>query len=147
MVETLLPPLPLLPAAMPYSVRLEPAARLARIHVTGTLTGEEIASACRETFTHPQWERGFSTLWDARDMRALLLLLEDVAAFAEEVEDVLHLRGPGRTAFVTWDPAVRINAMLLGLKSNVGDGGRESRVFGHIEEAEAWLSAGGEQEE
>lgn len=124
---------------MPYAVRVDPPSRSARILVTGTLTGDEIASACRDTFTHPDWERGFSTLWDARDLRALVLSLEDVTAFADEVEGILHLRGPGRTAIVTWDPAVQINAMLLGLKSNPGDGEREVRVFGRIEEAEVWL--------
>ena len=131
--------LPPLSDPMPYTVSVDPASRRALIVVIGTLTGAEIIAACREVFTHPDWRGGFSTLWDANALRALVLLPDDVASFAAAASELTPLRGDGRSAMVTWDPSVHINALLLCLKSK-GAHDREFRVFGRREAAEAWLA-------
>lgn len=143
---------------MPYALHVSPEARTARIRVEGTLNGAEIIAACRGLVEHEDWRAGYATLWDFRDLRALLLLPADVDAFAAMGEGFAEKRGPGRSAFVTDDPSVHINALLLALKTrgkaDVGaqqipargtmrcSHGREFRVFARIEAAEAWLAEG-----
>lgn len=124
---------------MPYAVSVDSTSRRAVIFVTGTLTGPEIIEACRETFTHADWRSGFSTLWYAHDLCGLVLLPEDVAAFAAAAAELVPLRGDGYSVLVTCDPSVHINALLLCLKSK-GSYDRQFRVFGCVEAADAWLS-------
>ena len=135
---------------MPYVLHVSPEDRTARIRVEGTLNGAEVIAACQELVDHEDWRRGYATLWDFRDLRALLLLPADVDAFAALAGGFAEKRGPGRSAFVTDDPSVHINALLLALKTQKAQvrapgtalcsHGRESRVFARLEAAEAWLA-------
>ena len=124
---------------MPYAVSVDPASRRAIIRVSGTLTGPEIVDACRELFTHRDWRAGFATLWDTNALRGLVLLPEDVTTFSIAAAELTPRRGDGRSAIVTVDPSVHINALLLSLKSK-GPHDREFRVFARVEDAEAWLT-------
>ena len=126
---------------MPYTVHVTPTSRIARIRMAGTVDGTEILAAYREAVAHPRWESGFSTLWDTQDIIALDFLPEHLAAFSAEAKSLSALRGPGRSAIVTTDVAIHINARLLSLKSG-GDAGREVRVFGALSNAETWLAEG-----
>lgn len=124
---------------MPHSVHVRPSDRVAVLRLFGTVEGEEIIPACMALLHHPDWERGLPTLWDLRDIETFLFVPEDLAAFETRAAEIAALRGDGRTAFVTADSWVQINAHLLGIKTK-GDTGREFRVFARLERAEAWLA-------
>src|SRR5690606_2421664 len=110
------------PQAMPYSVHVRPSDRVAVLRLFGTVEGEEIIPACMALLHHPDWERGLPTLWDLRDIETFLFVPEDLAAFETRAAEIAALRGDGRTAFVTSDSWVQINAHLLGIKTK-GDTG------------------------
>lgn len=124
---------------MPYTIDVRPEDRLAVLRLFGTVEGSEIIPACMEFLHHPDWELGFCTLWDLRGIETFLFIPEDLAAFDARAKEFASLRGPGRTAFVTADPWVQINARLLGIKMK-GDYGREFGVFPRLDAAEAWLA-------
>lgn len=126
-------------AFMPYSVHISPSDRIAVLRLFGTVEGKEIVPACLALLHHPDWERGLSTLWDLRDIKTFLFVPEDLAAFEARAAEITALRGDGRTAFVTADSWVQINAHLLGIKTK-GDTSREFRVFARMDRAEAWLA-------
>lgn len=126
---------------MPYTLHLVPTAQTARIRMTGRVDGAEILAAYHEAVTHPGWKHGYSTLWDTRELTALDFLPEHLATFSAEARPLSALRGPGRSAIVTTDVAVHINAHLLAIKSG-GRAERKVRIFGDLSEAEAWLAKG-----
>ncbi len=110
--------------------------------MTGTVGMTEIMAAYREVVTHPAWEHGFSILTDVSTLHALDVLLEDIETFEAEVGTLAALRGPGRSALVTTNPAIHLNALLLARKGRRSEGW-VFRVFGRRDEAEAWLAAEG----
>ncbi len=109
------------------------------LRLFGTVEGKDILPACLALLHHPDWERGLPTLWDLRDIETFLFVPEDLASFETRAPEIAALRGDGRTAFVTADSWVQINAHLLGIKTR-GSTRREFRVFTRLERAEAWLA-------
>lgn len=122
---------------MPYTYAISPAERLARIRLLGTVQGREITAAWHAVVSDPLWEQGFGSLWDTSGI-TLHILLDDIEAFSVRAGEHSKLRGPGRTAIVTTDVSVHINALLLCFKSKGGQD-REFRVFQRVGDAEAWL--------
>lgn len=123
---------------MPYAFTISPDQHLARVRLIGAVEGREITAAWHAVVSAPAWEQGFASLWDATGIH-LHILLDDVEAFSAGADEHARLRGPGRTAIVTSDVSVHINALLLCLKSKGGHE-REFRIFQCVAEAEAWLA-------
>ena len=122
---------------MPYTYAISPEERFARIRLLGTVEGREITAAWHAVVSDPLWKRGFGSLWDASGI-SLHILLDDIEAFSVQAGEHSKLRGPGRTAIVTTDVSVHINALLLCLKSKGGQD-RAFRIFQCVGDAEAWL--------
>lgn len=126
---------------MPHTIEIDTAGRVARVHISGVVDGAEVMAAVQEVYSRPEWEHGFSTLWDTLGITALVLSPEDLEAFEGMAEEVFARRGPGRTAFVAVHPDVELSVLIFGMKSLAAET-RTFRVFEDIASAEAWLAKG-----
>ena len=126
---------------MPHVILVDPSSRTAFVDLTGTVDGAEVIATCRELLTHPDWERGFSALWDASELHELHLLPEHIIGFMAEASGFRRRRGEGRTAVVAGGVNARLSALLFSIQAGANSY-RLFRVFGDADEGEAWLAGG-----
>lgn len=86
---------------------------------------------------HPAWETGYDMYWDVRGTSELVLLPEDLKAFATVSVDVGRKIGPGRTAVVV---SRQLDESIARLLVHIAKIPRRKRgVFWSIEDAIAFL--------
>lgn len=123
---------------MAHAVRLLPAQRLAVVRLAGELDGAGLLGALHGIVADPAWERGFRVAWDARYLRVLDLVPEDMGPFAGVTAEVAERMGPGRSAVLARGLQDEVTVQLLNLRRR-GHPGRELRAFLRWQDAVAWL--------
>lgn len=123
---------------MPFDCRIEPERRLGWIVLTGTVDGEGFLEAMEALYRHPDWQPGFSALWDARRLGQLLLEPADMHRILAAMQALASQMGQGRAAFVVPREIDYTIARLFIYRGATGE--RERRTFGDVDEALRWLA-------
>ena len=122
---------------MPVSCRIDPASRTAEVNLSGIVTRDDFVQAMETCYRHPKWQAGFTALWDAREIRQLILSPADVEAIVASMAALEPFMGEGRTAFVV---PRDIDSLVARLLIRRGEGSkRERRTFTDLASAQAWL--------
>lgn len=125
---------------MPFDCHVHPALERGVLTLSGVIDGALFVRAMDAIYRHPDWQPGFSALWDARDIRELLIDPADVASVTNVMTRLEPLMGEGRAAFVVpreIDYAIARLLIHRGASSK-----RERRTFSSMKEALAWLDEG-----
>lgn len=110
---------------------------LAVVRLTGSVTADVIVQCAEQLYADPQWNPGFSSIWDVRKIGELILLPEDVTHLLHLSREIIARAGTGRRAVVVARDLEHDIATLFSVREKPL--GRETRVFWNLPEACAWL--------
>ncbi len=72
---------------MPFSYDIDPARELARVTLSGSVTGYHVCDAHRAVASDSAWRPGYCRLWDYRGVTVLDFLPEHVRALVEALQE------------------------------------------------------------
>lgn len=125
---------------MPFECRIDPGQRLGWVALIGAVDGDNFLAAMDGLYRHPDWQPGFSALWDARRLHQLLLEPADTHRILAAMQTLAPEIGVGRAAFVVPRDIDYTIARLFIYRGATE--GRERRTFADVDEALRWLGAG-----
>ena len=123
---------------MGFSVRVLPEHRLAVVRLGDYVEGFGLVRALEALYRTPGFRPGFSTVWDARDIRVLDLLPAHIAMVEAALARIPSRFGTGRTAVVGRGETDDITARLLTLRYRKARRPRV-RIATGAADAAAWL--------
>lgn len=116
-----------------FSYHIDAAARLARIVLSGPITGQTFTEALIALARDPQWQPGFRRLWDCREVTSSVITLEEVEQYL--AQSALPISYAGRAAMVASREAEQSIARLAGARIKQ----YPVRVFASYHAAMQWL--------
>jgi len=122
---------------MPYRVLLSKKEGLGVVELSGEVDWGDLGAAMRTLYGHPDWEPGFSTLWDARAITSFHVFPEDFPAVQASFEAAARARGEGGASAIAareGDEALWVLFPKLGPPTR-----RRVGVFTQLEEALAFV--------
>ncbi len=123
---------------MAFACDIDPDRNLGTVTLRDTVGAREFMDAMRALYDHPEWQPGFSALWDGSDIARLIIEPDDLAPISETYRQVEAKMGRGRAAFVVPRDVVHVIAQLLIHRLHYPD--RERRAFVRLGDAVAWLN-------
>jgi hypothetical protein len=123
---------------MGYSIHVLPEHRLGVVRLYDRVDGAALIETFGLLVHDADWEPGFSSVWDARLVRALAMSPEDPPRFAEVQGALSGPHGPGRTAVLTRHTLDETTTRVLRIKW-AGGPGRQIQGFLDRADAAAWL--------
>ena len=118
---------------MPYTIEVEPGARIAYLRATGSTNTEEGYAIMAELAAHPDFEPGFGLVCDLRDMHYWPTGKEMMEGFETAIRFKPLLRS--RIAFVVGpdlETASEVSAALYATE------GFDARVLSNLHEVREW---------
>jgi len=81
---------------MVFPYQIDRRQRRATVTVPDIVRADDVAETIRALYRDSQWERGFSTFWDARKITAMDLALTDLVAFTQLQREYADVASGGR---------------------------------------------------
>lgn len=123
---------------MAYTYRIDPERRMGFVTLTGRVDGGQLREAMAELYGHPDWQPGYSALWEARAVDSIAIAPEDLPSISETLVGLQDRVGPGRGAWVVRGEMAQSLGVLLARRAQ--QQGHERRSFTDPQEALRWLA-------
>lgn len=122
---------------MGFDYGINAAKKRGTVTLQGAVTADDIDAAVCAVFTDADWQPGFNTLWDCRQIKQLEVEWEGAQQVTQRLAELQERRGPGRVAVVAHRAVDESIAQLFRATSSTPQ--REIRVFRSMKQAVAWL--------
>jgi hypothetical protein len=124
--------------SQPWTLEVDKRLRCGTLTFDGPTTGNDAFAATLALWDHPDWEPGYSELWDGATVTEVDVSFSDMKRIAE-LENIGRSRhAGGRVAIVSSSRVVR--AAMVTVIALMGTNPRPHRIFATRAEALAWLA-------